>query len=149
MALAMCLHRIGGFPQNLAFRHRRKSEWFFSSLANGLWMNSVVERAQRHKPGRAKASLIQLQILERQPAAFSLLDGALQLHSSLVDAVFLNDLAVMEHVELFSGVLASKHHDRLLPARVLTLQRINTILAELSVGQLGAKSARSTRPQDK
>ena len=36
------------------------------------------------------------------------------------DPVFLNDLAVMKHVELLSGVLASKHHDGLLPARVLT-----------------------------
>ena len=50
----------------------------------------------------------------------SLLDSALQLHSSLVDPVFLNDLAVMKHVELLSGVLASEHHDGLLPARVLT-----------------------------
>ena len=58
--------------------------------------------------------------LQKGIAAFSLLDSALQLHSSLVDPVFLNDLAVMKHVELLSGVLASKHHDGLLPARVLT-----------------------------
>ena len=58
--------------------------------------------------------------LQKGIVAFSLLDGALQLHSSLVDPVLLNDLAVMKHVELLSGVLASKHHDGLLPARVLT-----------------------------
>ena len=50
----------------------------------------------------------------------SLLDGSLQGHSALIDAVLRDDLAVMEHVELFSGILASKHHDGLLPARVLT-----------------------------
>ena len=49
-------------------------------------------------------------------SGISLLDSALQLHSSLIDPVLLNDLAVMKHV----GVLASKHHDGLLPARVLT-----------------------------
>lgn len=53
-------------------------------------------------------------------SGISLLDSALQLHSSLIDPVLLNDLAVMKHVELLSGVLASKHHDGLLPARVLT-----------------------------
>jgi hypothetical protein len=60
----------------------------------------------------------------------------------------------MKHVELLSGVLASKHHDGLLPARVLTLQRMNihnarqsVHLRAISVGHLPrTKSARSTRP---
>ena len=91
-----------------------------------LWS---LEPAQKHKQGL-------VYYCQSQPhpalkyrkgiAAFSLLDGALQLHSPLINAVLLDDLAVMEHVELFSGVLAGKHHDGLLPARVLTLQRINT-----------------------
>jgi len=58
-------------------------------------------------------------------SAFSLLDSALELHSAFINAVLLDHFAVMEHVELLSGVLASKHHDGLLPARVLTLQGIN------------------------
>ena len=37
----------------------------------------------------------------------------------LVQAVLLDDLAVMEHVELLSGILAGEHHDALLTAGVL------------------------------
>ena len=62
-------------------------------------------------------------------ATFSLLNSALELHSAFINAVLLDHFAVMEHVELLSGVLASKHHDGLLPARVLTLQGINMNLA--------------------
>ena len=79
------------------------------SVCNGRTRTSL-KTAQRHKPG----------LLQISGVAFSLLDSALELHSALVDPVFLNDLAVMEHVELLSGVLASKHHDGLLPARVFT-----------------------------
>ena len=50
----------------------------------------------------------------------SLLDGALQHHSALIKAILLDDLAVMEHVKLLSGILARKHHDGLLTAGVLT-----------------------------
>eukprot|EP00931_Biecheleriopsis_adriatica_P103119 TRINITY_DN77_c0_g2_i2.p1 TRINITY_DN77_c0_g2~~TRINITY_DN77_c0_g2_i2.p1 ORF type:complete len:108 (-),score=25.73 TRINITY_DN77_c0_g2_i2:13-336(-) len=49
----------------------------------------------------------------------SLLDGALQDHSALIQAILLDDLAIMEHVELLCRILASKHHDRLLATRVL------------------------------
>ena len=38
----------------------------------------------------------------------SLLDGALQHHGALINAILLDDLAVMEHVELLSCVLACK-----------------------------------------
>ena len=59
------------------------------------------------------------QHLQRKRLPTSLLDGALQHNGALIKAILLDDLAVMEHVKLLSGVLASKHHDGLLAARVL------------------------------
>merc|ERR550525_1401534 len=38
---------------------------------------------------------------------------------TLVDAVFLDDLAVVEHVKLLCCVLACKEHDRFLTPRVV------------------------------
>uniref|UniRef100_A0A7S2ASQ3 Uncharacterized protein n=1 Tax=Alexandrium andersonii TaxID=327968 RepID=A0A7S2ASQ3_9DINO len=39
--------------------------------------------------------------------------------SALVEAVLLDHLAVVEHVELLRGILASKEHDGLLATRVI------------------------------
>ena len=39
--------------------------------------------------------------------------------SDLIQAILLDDLAVVEHVELLGGILAGEHHDALLTARVL------------------------------
>mmetsp|Transcript_10972 Transcript_10972/g.12282 ORF Transcript_10972/g.12282 Transcript_10972/m.12282 type:complete len:85 (-) Transcript_10972:88-342(-) len=49
----------------------------------------------------------------------SLGDLALVHNRALVDAVLLDDLAIMEHVKLLGGILASKQHDRLLAAWVV------------------------------
>ena len=45
---------------------------------------------------------------------FSLVD-----HRALIDAVLLDDFAVMEHIELLRGVFACEQHDRFLAARMV------------------------------
>ena len=52
--------------------------------------------------------------------------------SLLVQAVLLDDLAVMEHVELLRGILAGEHHDALLAARVVgkEIRHIQHLIAD-------------------
>merc|ERR1719446_891916 len=49
----------------------------------------------------------------------SLLERTHNLHGTLLNAVLLDDLPVMQHVKLLSGILTSVQHDCLLATRVI------------------------------
>ncbi|CAE8700159.1 unnamed protein product [Polarella glacialis] len=49
----------------------------------------------------------------------SLLEGALEHHGALIQSIFLDDLALVEHVELLSGIPSGEHHDGLAATRVI------------------------------
>merc|ERR1719356_1275292 len=61
----------------------------------------------------------------------SLLDLAHVLHSAGVDAIFFDDTAFMQHVELLGGLLPGEQHDRFLATRVV-LQKVGHIVYVLS-----------------
>merc|ERR1719329_766866 len=50
----------------------------------------------------------------------SLFQGAHYFHGTLLNAILLDDLPVMQHIELLSGILASVQHDCLFTAWVIS-----------------------------
>ena len=67
-----------------------------------------------------------LQHLQRKqaPLTSSLLDGALQHNCALIQAILLDDLAIMEHVKLLRRIFAGKHHNGFFAAGMFTLQQL-------------------------
>merc|ERR1740123_484568 len=81
------------------------------SARNAGWTSPAA--AGRKSSPRAR---IALQLTSRKPSFGKL---ALAHNGPLIDAVLLDDLAVMEHVKLLRRILAREEHDRLLAAGVV------------------------------
>ena len=60
-----------------------------------------------------------LVFVHRAASSTSLSELAHVLHGADINAVLLDDLALVQHVELLRGVLAGEEHDGLLAARVV------------------------------
>ena len=108
---------------NLLYPHTfRISSLFFSARERGLKImsnglksaaSSVFELDDQLLKRQtwdliAKVATIAGRICHHLP--YSLLQGALEHNSALINAILLDDLAVMEHVELLSRILTCKHH---------------------------------------